>query len=536
MVLGVASLDHFPQQVVLLRQGFNLEVWADEVRVLHVLDPQTTAGATFWGFQAAGPMEGSTISLNDDRRLLPVDTAKALAGDKTSLQRLLSDTTLPHHALFMTREALLLDAEKLANDKAAALKVAAVAVGTFSTNDPALAELHQWLAWGEIHVALVRQDFEAATRTTQALRQLITLTQQHPAGESPGLLMELLDPLAKASARPPSNRTPEDVVRWREVWLTALAECATAVLASSSPAIPEEWRWQLRLIVHGADCLRSRPPGPTPAEAPAWVVSRWRAFAGGNPGGVSFANPLASAQDDHNPIRGALDRLIQLAAFEPGGLAAVSLRSAIIDALETPAPPNAGPESIEDQQRVNRLRALNALDAPNAPIRESALAQAILALRGIGDPELALRKLDHDEHHRAPTGDGSEPLARRDPLAYALYCLLRHRERTRIQTLPEGPFSPRERLPDALVSPFGRLLSGQREALQEAWVTDPTVLPPVQALAAALAMQEVLQVDTRPPNWSLLDQLPCFTLPLHLMKPVNVTPNARQPDTPVVVP
>jgi hypothetical protein len=534
MVLGIASLDHFPQQVMVSRQGFHLEVWADDVRVLSILDPQTTAAATSWGFQAAGPMEGSTVSLHDDRRMLAVDTAKALAGDAAARQRLLSDATQSNHALFITREALLLDADKAANDKAAAVKVAAVAVSAYSASDPALVELRQWLAWGETHVALVRQDLDAAARTTQALRQLITLTEQHRAEESAGLLMELLDRLTKACARPPSYRAPEDVVRWRDAWFSALTDCANAALFCSSPAIPDDWRWQLRLIAHGAHCLRGRPPMPTPAEAPGWVVSRWRAFAGGNPGGVSFANPLA--QDEFNPVRAALDRLIQLAAFEPGGLPAVTLRAAIIDALDTPAPPNAGPETIDDQRRLNRLHALDAIDSPNAPARESALSQAILALRGIGDPQLALQKLDLDEHHRAPTGDGSEPLARRDALAYALYRLLRFRFRSEAKVLPESPFSPRERLPEALISPFGRLLSGQREALQEAWSTDPTVLPPVQALAAALAMQEVLQGDTSPPNWSLLDQLPCFTLPLHLMKPVSVTPNGRQPDTPVVVP
>ena len=77
LVLGVTSLDHFPQQVVLTRHGFHLEVWADELRVLTVLDPQTTPAGNAWGFQAAGPMEGSTISLHDDRHLLPAGDRRA---------------------------------------------------------------------------------------------------------------------------------------------------------------------------------------------------------------------------------------------------------------------------------------------------------------------------------------------------------------------------------------------------------------------------------------------------------------------------
>lgn len=535
LVLGVTSLDHFPQQVVLARHGFHLEVWADDVQVLTILDPQTTAAATAWGFQAAGPMEGSTVSLHDDRRLLPATTAAALSGDGVALQRVLSDPMQDDHALFITRQALMLDAEKSTTEKSAAVKAAGAAIGAFSTNSTTLGELRQWLAWGDAQVALVRQDLDAATRTAQAVQVLIDLANQQPAGESAGLAMDLLERLVRACARPP-YRAPEDVVRWREAWLGVLADCATSALTHSSPAIPDDWRWQLRLIIHGADCLRSRAPRPTPAEAPEWVVSRWRAFAGGNPGGVAFSRPIPQSVDERNPIRPALERLIQLAAFEPGGIAAVAMRAAIIDALETSAPPNPGPETLEHQRTLNRARALEAIREPNAPLREAVLAQAILALQGIGDPVAALHALDHDDHHRAPTGDGTVPLARRDPLAYALYRLLRYRRQGSAPVPEDGPFGPKEQLPEALVSPFGRLLSGRPEATQEAWLTDASVLPATQALAAALAMQEVLHVDGALPNWSLLDQLPCFTLPLRLMKPVSVLPDGKNPGAPIVVP
>jgi hypothetical protein len=535
LVLGVTSLDHFPSQVVLARHGFHLEVWADEVQVLTILDPQTTSAATAWGFQAAGPMEGSTVSLHDDRRLLPATTAAALSGDAVALQRVLSDPMQDDHALFITRQALVLDAEKSTTEKSAAVKAASAAIGAFSTSGTTLGELRQWLAWGDVHVALVRQDLDAATRTTQAVHTLIDLANQQPAGESAGLAMELLERVVRACARPP-YRAPEDVVRWREAWFAILADCASAALAHSSPAIPDDWRWQLRLIIHGADCLRGHAPRPTPAEAPEWVVSRWRAFAGGNPGSAAFNNPIPQTAEERNPIRPALERLIQLAAFEPGGIAAVAMRAAIIDALETAARPKAGPETIEEQRALNRARALDATNEPNVPAREAVLAQAILALQGIGDPLAAQRALDPDENHRAPTGDGTVPLARRDPLAYALYRLLRFRRQGSGPVHADGPFGPKEQMPEALVSPFGRLLSGRPEAPQEAWLSDASVLPATQALAAALAMQEVLQVDGALPNWSLLDQLPCFTLPLRLMKPVSVLPDGKNPGVPIVVP
>ncbi len=534
LVLGVTSLDHFPQQVVLVRHGFRLEVWVDEVRILSVLDPQSTPPASAWGFQASGPMEGSTISLHDDRHVLPPSTVAALAGDAVTLQRVLSDPQQPDHALFITRQALVLDAEKTTTEKAAAVRAATVAISAFSASAPSLGELRQWLAWGEAQVALVRQDSDAAKRTADAVQELIRLTHENPVGESAGLAMELLDRLVRTGSRPPF-RAPEDVVRWRNQWFATLSDCATAALTHSSSAIPEEWRWQLRLISHGADCLRGGTPRPTPAEAPEWVASRWRAFAGGNPG-ATFSSPIPLLADERNPVRPALERLIQLAAFEPGGVSAVSTRALILDALDTPAPPNAGPETIAEQRLLNRARALEAAQASTAPAREAALALAILALNGIGDPLAALAALDPDENHRLPTGDGTVPLARRDPLAYALYRLLRYRRHGSEPAQPEGPFTPKEQLPEALVSPFGRLLSGRPEATHEAWITDPTVLPPVQALAAALAMQEVLRLDTSPPNWSLLDQVPCFTLPLRLMKPASGSPDDKLPGLPTVVP
>lgn len=535
LVLGVTSLDHFPQQVVLVRHGFRLEVWVDEIRILTVLDPQTTPAANAWGFQAAGPMEGSTVSLHDDRHVLPPNTVSALAGDAESLQRVLSDPMQPDHALFITRQALVLDAEKATTEKTAAVRAASVAIGAFSANEPILAELRQWLAWGEAQVSLVRQDIDAAKRTADAVQELIVLAERHPVGESAGLAMELLDRLVRTGSRPP-YRAPEDVVRWRNQWFATLSACATAALAHSSSAIPDEWRWQLRLIIHGADCLRGSTVRPTPAEAPEWVAGRWRAFAGGNPGAALSSNPIPLLAEERNPVRPALERLIQLAAFEPGGLTAVSMRAAILDALDKPAQPNDGPEAIAVQRELNRARALEATRAPTAPAREAILAQAILALHGIGNPRVALEALDHDENHRTPTGDGSVPLARRDPLAYALYRLLRHRRQGSGPSHPDGPFAPKEQIPEALASPFGRLLSGLPEATHEAWITDPTVLPPIQALAAALAMQEVLRLNASPPNWSLLDQVPCFTLPLRLMKPVSVSPNDRDPGTPTVVP
>ena len=45
LVLGATVLGHFPEQVVLVRHGCRLEVWADERLALAAIDPQATAVA-----------------------------------------------------------------------------------------------------------------------------------------------------------------------------------------------------------------------------------------------------------------------------------------------------------------------------------------------------------------------------------------------------------------------------------------------------------------------------------------------------------
>jgi hypothetical protein len=267
------------------------------------------------------------------------------------------------------------------------------------------------------------------------------------------------------------------------------------------------------------------------------VTARWRAFAGGIPGVANF--PVVQANDERNPIRSSLDRLMQLAAFEPGGLPAVTMCATLKATLHAPPPANAMREVIDEQEKLNQLKALELMQSIEAPTRELILTRALLALRNIGDVKSALEGLDPDPLHQLPNGTGTIPLARRDPLAYALYRLLQHRQLEQ-NTLkqPPGPFTQPPSLPEALTSSFGRLLSGQRESTHEvAWIPDPNVLPSVQTLAAALAMQEVTGLETVLPNWSLLDQLPCFTLPIHLMKPKRTAtslPNQTVPPPPVV--
>jgi hypothetical protein len=538
LVLGAISLDHCPEEVVLIRHGFQLEVWVDDRQVLYAVDPQAPAPtmerSTSWGFQAAGPMDDSSISLHDDRHLLAPETARALKSDVATLRTLAAERQLSDHAVIATRYALALDPEKSPEEMATALRAASVAVQGYGSRDRDGAKLRHWLAWGEVRLALARQDLDATLRAAAAVEQLAVLGEQVPETEAVGLAMELLDRIARAGAQPP-QRAPEDALRWRHAWLGILADAATSVEQRCPPAVGEDWRWQLRLLVHGANCLRGRPPLPTPAEAPDWAACRWRAFAGGNPRGTAFSSDIPVAAEERNPIRPALERLIQLAAFEPGGVAAVTMRANILDALDAPVPQNATAEAQSEAINANRQRALEAARSPSAPAREAVLAVALLALHGIGEAKSALAELDPDPEHASTVPDGATPLARRDPLAYALYRLIQHRLGE--SRLPGGnPLDKPEKLPEALGWQYGRLLSGRPEATHEAWLSNPAVLPPAQALASALAMQEVLGTTASKPNWSLLEQIPCFTLPLRLIRPAGALPSDGGTGKPPVVP
>jgi hypothetical protein len=555
MLLGSACLDRFPAQVVFARRGYQLEVSADERLVFACLDPLPAPPAANCGFSTSGPLLDSTFSIHDDRALLDPRTLAALAIDrKEELRPLLEATGRPDVTVLNVRYALSLDPEKAAADMVSALERAGAAVRAIGAQHPDRIRLQHWLAWGEVHLALARQDLDAPQRTSAAIQQLAELGEQQPSGENLGLLLEVLERITRVCARPP-YRAPAEVMRWRRSWFDILAytaakaDAACAPLKTDSGAIPavgDDWRWQLRLLAHGAECLRGPPdapsgaddtmslprqpwPRPTPAEAPDWVVCRWRAFAGGDPGGPAFSGDIPIAPDERNPIRPALVRLIQLAGFEP--VAAVQTKAHILDALDAQTPANAPPEA----RRANEQRALEA--ARTAPAREAALDLALLALHGVGDLAQALAELDPDPKHQTPNTDGVVPWARRDPLAYALYRLLQHRQAEAAAATPTAnPLGKPEDLPDGL-APFTRLLSGRLEATHEAWLTDPQVLPPAQALAAALAMQEVIGLPGVRPDWRLLDQLPCFTLPLRLMKrgaPAGAPPPAVGPARPTV--
>ncbi|MDA3959816.1 MAG: hypothetical protein PF961_03425, partial [Planctomycetota bacterium] len=147
----------------------------------------------------------------------------------------------------------------------------------------------------------------------------------------------------------------------------------------------------------------------------------------------------------------------------------------------------------------------------DAPGMLGARLTGLLACQGLLPTEQGLTALNGND------GQGSS-WNQTDPLAYALARLLQHRAGAPPVADSQGPgeASPlAEQVPPAL-GRFKKLLGGKPVATMLVFSFGDANLPPLHALAAALAMQEVAGLK---PDWSLLSEAPCLDLPLELMIP-----------------
>jgi hypothetical protein len=226
-----------------------------------------------------------------------------------------------------------------------------------------------------------------------------------------------------------------------------------------------------------------------------------------------------------------VERLVATAGLSP--LTAVRLAAVLHESV------------ADDGRHATGERLLQAYEI--AEPRDRELARALSALRRLAaagaapdeavlrEVREALRRLDPDGLLHADGGvpaDGTAGLVHRDPLAFALASLMEVRLQRLAVRLPGAP-RPVQAVPEAgsgrfaQLEPFARLLGGRDSATEVIWLHADAVLPPAQALAAALAMQEVR--GERPPDWGLLRRLPCFTLPLDFLDPARPAPAARDP-------
>jgi hypothetical protein len=512
MLLGSVTLKKAPGEVQFARRGLRLSVRADRETVMQCIDLTPPPAPQVWGFQAVSSVGHVLVSLFDDKRYLS-EVDAALAGNEVpALRDACTAIVGEDHALARMRYAAVLDPSSGGVTLTEAMNEAEIAISALGENHPDSPSMRAWLAWARMRVALASLERDAVAHVHDAfmdMKNQLADSGDQRAPELPGLLLQALPALTtKACARPTGPTSSADVLQQRQQWLALLSQAGRCAMQSMPEAVTDNVTWQLRLLVHGADCLNRQPPLPTPAEGPDWATCRWRAFAGRDPR-VSELPPIPSGWCERNPVYPALDKVISFANFEP--LAAVSMQARIYDAIEH--------DSAEEIIRALR----------GAPAREGALARALLALHGKGDAIEAKKEL-------LATNGQQAAWANQDPLAYALIALMDHRQKFS----KVGEAAPATKDPIMLASgssgqalaAYERLLSGNANAINEIWTHDAAVLPPAQALASALAMQEAVGGES---NWQLLKQVPCYTLPLSLMIPAHQAAAAQpQSDTPVL--
>lgn len=574
LLLGTIRLQRPPREVVLSRRGAALAVTVDGRQVLECLDPEGVpeppAMRPFpdgWAVLTPSALGATTFAVHDEGDL-PVAYASDLApGDQAGLaaaialgpadqaerERFGSSSLVagtpgwrpprqpgrPDHALLCVRQALAIRADRDPAGASAALGLAAHAVAALGSAHPQRARLSLWLAWAEARNALASAGPDEAAQVRPALDQLAVLVTASRIPEGPGMLLALLPGLAdRATRRPAAPRPITTVLDERAAWLATLDAAARAALANLPSGSGGELALQLRFISHACGALGGDgvQPLPLPADAPEWLAARWRTLAGGAPPESGLPTPPGS-RVSISPALPVVEQLMRSVALEP--LSAVRLRAAIADRTATT------PLDEELQRRF---------DATG--VREAAITRLAMALDALArlTRDDAGRHLSIDERdaitdtvRRAVDSLGdvasrrsvqpADALVLRDPLAFALACLAE----SRLQRLDAGRtgdnltrvswHAPEPGTREFVrLAPFAQLLSGDAAASELIWLHDDAILPPAQALAAALAMREVREEErlrlanlanrTRPagdPDWSLTRRLRCYTLPLELL-------------------
>jgi hypothetical protein len=556
-LLGAVRLTQMPQAIDLVRRGSWFSLRIDGVEAMACLDPLATgndpgASGAWFSQISPGRMGDATITILDDG---------GTQGDKALMQAELT-------AVESMRQLLSLGDSDSYGTIEQHLSTAASAMQQLPLGSQLHRRLRHYLALAVVRTALASEDNDAPQLASEAIDQLTLLEATDPIPEAMGMLMSLLPDLANhACSRPAVPEVAENLLRLHQAWMGVLSGASRAAVEAAGSTIGEDQLYQLRLLAHAAYCLQHASvnssmsgeadthssPRPLPAEAPAWVAARWRAFAGDDPGMPTL--PEAPQDVKHGPVSIALETLLQDAVIEPAAAVTMSvhlrqlLTPDIMQALAAPDQPrNAG--------ILNRANDLATSYYQMGPYREAALARAVLALRGLGSVDTACQAL-------TSTYGESTPLAQRDPLAYALLSLLVHQEPSLTNLVPrqllaldrqahdpDDPLTILSRrgalkLPQDMreLANYEPLLGGGADATAQIWHLASDALPPAQALASALAMEAVLaQSDARhhspPVNWALLLRMSSYTVPLELLVRPSTLANPAEHlgETPEVLP
>ncbi|MEK7414916.1 MAG: hypothetical protein AAB263_16500, partial [Planctomycetota bacterium] len=402
LLLGTIVLSQPPHDVTFARRGCRLAVTVDGDMLLEVLDPEGVIephDSVFpdgWTLDTPSNLGSTTLVIQDDGDLPVMDASDLPTGNRSKLDAVLGlgpangaerlqvgmDASKDFigrrdYALLCVRSALSynLDRQRMATLKA--LSHAAKAVAALGSGHPDHRRLRLWLAWAEARNALRAAKPGDAALVRPAIDQLSVLVSAQQSPEGLGMLLALLPGLADAAvARPTVPRPLKDVLRERAEWLTTLNTVTKTALSLVRPHAGDGMDLQLQFIAHACGSLlgpaASDDPDaprirPTPANAPLWLITRWRAIAGDNPE-IAALPPLPTSTTSRNALLPVIDLLMRSAALDP--LSAVRLRATILDT--TPS------HRVATDARI-------AAALENTRPREAAIARVLIALRACND-------------------------------------------------------------------------------------------------------------------------------------------------------
>lgn len=533
-LLGSVRLDGLPGRISFQRRGGMFTVLADGGQVLRCIDPDgpLDQGPSSWGCTTTGTLGDATLTVQIVDLPVPQWGSEPAGGATAALR-----TDGPFLAVAGALRAeggdeAIARAFGRAREQLGATRNAPDADQQGRSLTPTDRErLRLWLSLARIRWQLAASDpgsEEAFRLVDEEVETLFAVTDrergQDAAGgnripELAGILMSLTEPLARrACTIPPAAMSdrPEVVndriLDHRRRWLDLLGAVTARTLALTDGTLAPDDLAQVRLLLHAAGCLRScdggSPPAdgswsglplPVPLDAPSWLVSRWRAFAGGDPA----MDALPALPGGGGPVSAAIDLIADYVDLDP--LPAVGMRQVILDRLARRDRLLPLGREKDEERRDLEDESLRACDRQTVPLRERALARALVALHlGTSRPSM-LRP--------AREALASTELVRTDPLAFAIDQVLRKRHGELIGT-DGSPLPDRARI-ERFFPEYQVLMDGSAAATARIWRVR---LPHAQALAVALLMQEVAGGD---PDWSLLERVPGFTLPLPLLAPVR---------------
>jgi len=463
LLLRMLACPAAPQLVELRRRGGLLVLVVDQHQRVDCHDPLPGPPARRWRLHNRGSQGDAQLSLHHDRRLEraheragtpaigSVAAARQLLGEHFALPAEERDLPAVHAAL-----AVLKGRER--------------------------AELEAWEYCLRSREALADDDPFAEVLIAEALERFA----RAPAGGA-GLAADVIPPLSRRVLAPTLSPLPAGEWIARRSHGLQLIESAAYIARGGDeqsalkpgPQHPLTSS-KFALVQQVARTLRGAEALPVPTDAPRWSSARWRLLS------VADSDPDALTDIPQpwrigDPAAAALGPLLDAAGFDQP--AALRSRSRVMAALAAKRPDEA-------------VAALG--DAPDA-LRP--IVAGLLAWEGLMPREQALAAL----------GDGgAEAAARQHPLAWAL--AQRLQTRASLAAVPgPGEASPlNAELPTTLAR-FRRLLAGKAASTMLVPSTDPAILPPPQALAAALLMQDLAGLDA---DWALLRSLPSLRLPL----------------------